>query len=806
MKKKIIPITIIILLLFGFSTYFFQNSKEETKTVLNQNASNEFVPDQQLPKIETNTEKELIKNDFIQEVSETEQEETTNQAVSPSPENITVDKEILEIVTNLEKIIEEAKKQNSIEKSQEFITNARSYYKKYEEVLKKIANMTPELRQSTEAKLNQQIMPILNDVTPPTLSGIENNAVTMGPVSINGIDETKIKIYINGIEKNLEDLKNMEKENTYEIIAVDEAYNTQKLMFTIDTTAPQKKQLLLSKTTKEQNSYLTVGDVLHVTLTMNETLKELPILEFPNKETFVLQNTSATTYETNIEITTNLFEDGPLNFTIHSLQDIAGNTGENLTNKDASKEFYIDKTIPEIRDISIQKKNDNSNYVREGDTITISFEASESLQNSSSIFLGGQSFPTTLDPKTNQYTADIILTENMTLIENEKIEMIISNIKDLAGNEKEPVYTTGKEESYVIYNNVPVEIEKLEIFSNNANPSVATANDQITLAFTVSEQLQKYPTIKIHDQLFPVQEIKESENSYRYQVVFTVEDSFPEGIVKFSISEIMDKAGEMLNITIDNEQLKENVTVDKTPIKENWLYVLNPSSTNHKRVRTGENLYIELVFDEELITTPMLQVASLTPQEMKCMWKDESDGWLKTKYKCDATVKIEENSGIKSGEVVPIKITNIYDEAGNETILTNSSITEEQNNGYGEVIYDTESPQFDLSEIPTTFVIGKDIYVYPQPGRIIDDVDEITFGEVHMQWFKQQSDGTKGEATKCFGWENWNTTLTNCDEGTYIVTYTVSDRAGNKTYQEQAITLIKQQPIDFLMERKIAKK
>ena len=392
------------------------------------------------------------------------------------------------------------------------------------------------------------------------------------------------------------------------------------------------------------------------------------------------------------------------------------------------------------------------------------------------------------------------------IIENEKIEMIISNIKDLAGNEKEPVYTTGKEESYVIYNNVPVEIDKLEIFSNNANPSVATANDQITLAFTVSEQLQKYPTIKIHDQLFPVQEIKESENSYRYQVVFTVEDSFPEGIVKFSISEIMDKAGEMLNITIDNEQLKENVTVDKTPIKENWLYVLNPSSTNHKRVRTGENLYIELVFDEELITTPMLQVASLTPQEMKCMWKDESDGWLKTKYKCDATVKIEENSGIKSGEVVPIKITNIYDEAGNETILTNSSITEEQNNGYGEVIYDTESPQFDLSEIPTTFVIGKDIYVYPQPGRIIDDVDEITFGEVHMQWVKQQSDGTKGEATKCFGWENWNTTLTNCDEGTYIVTYTVSDRAGNKTYQEQAITLIKQQPIDFLMERKIAKK
>ena len=156
-------------------------------------------------------------------------------------------------------------------------------------------------------------------------------------------------------------------------------------------------------------------------------------------------------------------------------------------------------------------------------------------------------------------------------------------------------------------------------------------------------------------------------------------------------------------------------------------------------------------------------------------------------------MKIEENSGLISGEVVPIKITNIYDAAGNETVLTTESITEEKNKGYGQVIYDTVSPRFDLSDIPTTFIIGKDTYVYPQPGKVIDDVDTISFGNVHMQWFKQNADGTKGEETKCFGWENWNTTLTNCEADTYIVTYTVSDNAGNKTYEEKPITLIAQE-------------
>ena len=119
------------------------------------------------------------------------------------------------------------------------------------------------------------------------------------------------------------------------------------------------------------------------------------------------------------------------------------------------------------------------------------------------------------------------------------------------------------------------------------------------------------------------------------------------------------------------------------------------------------------------------------------------------------------------------------DVAGNKTTVT--------------FTVDREAPKFDLSAIPTTFTIGKDIYQYPQPGVVMDNIDgNISFGEVHMNWYHKNADGTKGESTQCFGGDNWNTSLTNCEPGDYIITYRVSDKAGNETSVEQTMTLVKE--------------
>lgn len=460
---------------------------------------------------------------------------------------------------------------------------------------------------------------------------------------------------------------------------------------------------------------------------------------------------------------------------------------------ESSLSFTLDTTLPVVTNVKIEKKDSSSHYAKHSDVIVVRMDANEKLQTNPYVSLGEKVYETKSVDNTNQYEVEIPLEKTLSLVSNEKITITISNVVDLAGNNQKEFTTTGENDTYVIYDDIVATVTNLEVFSSNVNPYFAKLNDEITLSFTVSEPLQEIPKIQIFGKEYLADEKALEQGTTSYQVHFIVNESMPEGPVLFSISNIVDRAGNVLEQTLSHETISKNVVIDYTPLEENWLFVLNPDSTNHKRVRDGEKLYIELVFEEAPTTTPILQVASFSPQEMKCVWRDESDGWTSTKYKCDATVKIEENSGLISGEVVPIKITNIYDAAGNETVLTTESITEEKNKGYGQVIYDTVSPRFDLSDIPTTFIIGKDTYVYPQPGKVIDDVDTISFGNVHMQWFKQNADGTKGEETKCFGWENWNTTLTNCEADTYIVTYTVSDNAGNKTYEEKPITLIAQE-------------
>ena len=465
---------------------------------------------------------------------------------------------------------------------------------------------------------------------------------------------------------------------------------------------------------------------------------------------------------------------------------------------ESSLSFTLDTTLPVVTNVKIEKKDSSSHYAKHSDVIVVRMDANEKLQTNPYVSLGEKVYETKSVDNTNQYEVEIPLEKTLSLVSNEKITITISNVVDLAGNNQKEFTTTGENDTYVIYDDIVATVTNLEVFSSNVNPYFAKLNDEITLSFTVSEPLQEIPKIQIFGKEYLADEKALEQGTTSYQVHFIVNESMPEGPVLFSVSNIVDRAGNVLEQTLSHETISKNVVIDYTPLEENWLFVLNPDSTNHKRVRDGEKLYIELVFEEAPTTTPILQVASFSPQEMKCVWRDESDGWASTKYKCDATVKIEENSGLISGEVVPIKITNIYDAAGNETVLTTESITEEKNKGYGQVIYDTVSPRFDLSDIPTTFIIGKDTYIYPQPGKVIDDVDTISFGNVHMQWFKQNADGTKGEETKCFGWENWNTTLTNCEAGTYIVTYTVSDNAGNKTYEEKPITLIEQDQTDYL--------
>lgn len=88
----------------------------------------------------------------------------------------------------------------------------------------------------------------------------------------------------------------------------------------------------------------------------------------------------------------------------------------------------------------------------------------------------------------------------------------------------------------------------------------------------------------------------------------------------------------------------------------------------------------------------MIQIGNAEAVEMSCHWTN----WQTEKqyFKCDATITIDGSTmGLENGKEVPVKITNVLDAAGNETVLTNENITETEK--YGHVIYDKQAPEYE---------------------------------------------------------------------------------------------------------------
>lgn len=184
----------------------------------------------------------------------------------------------------------------------------------------------------------------------------------------------------------------------------------------------------------------------------------------------------------------------------------------------------------------------------------------------------------------------------------------------------------------------------------------------------------------------------------------TVEDANEVTILlngeKVSISDIASKVVEGQNTlvvrdSLDNEE-SITFTYDTTPIAKEWLYTLNATyhgtdlaDKHYKVIGDGQDLYIELVFTEEFDSTPAITVGEAEAVNMSCKrteWETESQY-----YKCDARITIDgEAFGLTNGSAIPISITNIVDEAKNETKVTNEDITD--NGTYGEIVYDNEAP------------------------------------------------------------------------------------------------------------------
>lgn len=224
---------------------------------------------------------------------------------------------------------------------------------------------------------------------------------------------------------------------------------------------------------------------------------------------------------------------------------------------------------------------------------------------------------------------------------------------------------------------------------------------------------------------------------------------------------VTDKAGNTATYTI---------VVDKTPIEKAWLYVLNNtySKTNledkhYTVIGDGQELYVELVFEEMPATTPLIQIGNAEAISMDACYATDWDTEIQY-YKCPATIKIDsETQELENGQLIPVKITNIKDAAGNETILTNDHI--DSSDKYDEVVFDKEAPE----ATKIRMYGGK----YSQDtGETIWYVNEDSSFTVYVDFAEELFVNPKLDINDITGLEM---KLSKCEDGTCIYYYKFSE-------------------------------
>ncbi len=449
-------------------------------------------------------------------------------------------------------------------------------------------------------------------------------------------------------------------------------------------------------------------------------------------------------------------------------------------NKKAELTFTIDQTDPVVKAANILVDGDVNEqtefYATTGDTIYSYVRFSEELKQNPKFYLvnNGTEYEvsdvTVTGPNDNgEYTYSIryTITEDNTMTDGQ-IEMKVTGISDKAGNTIDDI--TKPTNGHIVYLDrvAPTATAFRMVGGNreteNGTYMYATNGAKIYIYAEFANKLAVSPKALINDSI----EVSFDDGTLRgdryiYSAIYTVQenDGLQDGELQVKVYGYADEAGNV-GKELSNEDItlasQKYIIIDKTAPKLD-IKPLTDGYSNSKKLGVSGTDANKL---NVVITNAEGNVVRADSSSQG------SDGTYWTAYDIENEISVD-------GQYTAVA----SDVAGNQTTVT--------------FTVDREAPKFDLSAIPTTFTIGKDIYQYPQPGVVTDNIDgNISFGEVHMNWYHKNADGTKGESTQCFGGDNWNTSLTSCEPGDYIITYRVSDKAGNEKSVEKTMTLVKE--------------
>ena len=290
-------------------------------------------------------------------------------------------------------------------------------------------------------------------------------------------------------------------------------------------------------------SLATINNILSITITANETLKAANITILGS--TYVM-NVSGAVASADVTVSEDSTE-GDVSFNITAF-DLAGNNFTANQTQLNSSNVTIDHSIPGVQTLSVTSNNTDPQIAMAGDTITVTLLVSENIENSTLQILS-----TSINMSVNNDTANATVTVQHDS-PNGPVEFNITAY-DKTGNvfNVTPENITGPN---VVIDTINPSLADLTIYSNNANTSLATVNNVLSITITANETL-KAADITILGSTY-VMNVSGAVAS----ADVTVSEDSTEGDVSFNIT-AFDLAGN--NFTANQTQLNSsNVTIDRS--------------------------------------------------------------------------------------------------------------------------------------------------------------------------------------------------------------------------------------------------
>ncbi len=457
--------------------------------------------------------------------------------------------------------------------------------------------------------------------------------------------------------------------------------------FEVDVDGPTLDSVSLVSS-NDDTTKATTNDTVTLTLVATKTINE-PTVVFKSNgdditDSISYTNTSDYVWEVSYSVNSN-DTSGVVTFTI-DYTDLAGNSGEQVTSVNTSTSVTVDNIAPTLSQISISSNNQyDTTKATSGNTVTLTFTASETINEPTVVFTSGGNAITNSDAISYSNTTGNTWTAQYTVHSNDsnhKVSYTIT-VSDPTGNTTTETMDSNANSVIVDLTAPTIDTSTTNLLMivapENNSDNYYNANNTIIIGVTFDKNVQiksgsTSPSIVLNSG--GTASYKENLDNIIYfsYTVGAGENSSPLNIASLlpfnNGASIIDSIGNEADLKLSSAKTvlkNENITIDTTApnVPTEWTITSTRSGSESDKyfqyAKEGHTVTVSLTFDEKVT----ISSASFTSNNISVTNAAYGSNWSTSSR--SHTVSYDVYSGDTEG-VVGFSIT-YADEAGNTTTI-----------------------------------------------------------------------------------------------------------------------------------------